>query len=125
MKKLCKIKTNKSPGPDSIHPRVLYEIREVLVSPLLIIFQTSVRTGTIPDPWRDANITAILKKDDKHVAGNYRPVSLTSIACKLLESFVRDSIVKYMKEKKFFSKKQFGFLAGRSSVLQLLKVLER
>ena len=125
MTKLSNLKTNKSPGPDSIHPRVLMEIRQVLVKPLLFIFRTSVRTGTIPDPWRDANITSIFKKGDKKVAGNYRPVSLTSIACKLLESYIRDSLVKYMKDNKFLTKKQFGFLAGRSTVLQLLKVLDR
>ena len=125
LKKLGRLKTSKSPGPDSIHPRVLSEIRQVLVEPLLSIFQTSVKACKIPDPWRDANITAIFKKGDKHVAGNYRPVSLTSICCKLLESFVRDALIKFMKDNKLFSKKQFGFLSGRSTVLQLLKVLDR
>ena len=88
MKRLCKLKTSKSPGPDSIHPRVVFEVRHAIVKPLLYIFKTSVKTSTIPAPWKDANITAIFKKGDKHVSGNYRPVSLTSIACKILESFI-------------------------------------
>ena len=86
IKKLDKLKISKSPGPDGMHPRVLSELRTVLVSPLLVIFQTSVRTGSLPAAWKDANTSAIHKKGNKHIAGNYRPVSLTSIVCKLLES---------------------------------------
>ena len=117
------LKISKSPGPDGMHPRVLSELRTVLVSPLLVIFQTSVRTGSLPaawNMWKDANISAIHKKGNKHIAGNYRPVSLTSIVCKLLESFVRDALIEYMKVNNLISRKQFGFLSGRSTVLQLL-----
>ena len=60
----------------------------------------------------------------RHAAGNYRPVSLTSIACKILESFIRDAIIRYMRETGLISRKQFGFLTGRSTVLQLLKVID-
>ena len=108
-----------------MHPRVLSELRTVLVSPLLVIFQTSVRTGSLPAAWKDANISAIHKKGNKHIAGNYRPVSLTSIVCKLLESFVRDGLIEYMKVNNLISRKQFGFLTGRSTVLQLLRVLDQ
>ena len=108
-----------------MHPRVLSELRTVLVSPLLVIFQTSVRTGSLPAAWKDANISAIHKKGNKHIAGNYRPVSLTSIVCKLLESFVRDALIEYMKVNNLISRKQFGFLSGRSTVLQLLRVLDQ
>ena len=125
LKKLEKIKTNKAPGPDGMHPLVLNKVRDSIVDPLLIIFQTSVRTKCVPDAWKIAHISAIYKKDNKHVAGNYRPVSLTSIVCKLLESFIRDALVDYMKSNNFFTNKQFGFLKGRSTVLQLLKVIDR
>ena len=89
------------------------------------MYQTSVRTGKLPSAWKNANITAIHKKGNKHVAGNYRPVSLTSIVCKILESIVRDALIKYMKENRLFSDRQFGFLGGRSTTLQLLKVLDK
>ena len=58
-------------------------------------------------------------------AGNYRPISLTCIVCKVLETIVRESIVKHMQVHKLYSNKQFGFISGRSTVLQLLKVLDR
>jgi hypothetical protein len=34
--------------------------------------------------WRDANIVLLFKKDERHLASNYRPVSLISITCKIL-----------------------------------------
>ena len=92
---------------------------------MYLIFKSSVETGQLPKVWKNANITAIYKKGDKKEAGNYRPVSLTCIVCKVLESIIREKIVDHMNTYKLFSKKQFGFLSGRSTMLQLLKVLDR
>jgi len=41
--KLCQLKTGKSPGPDRLHPRILYESRDVVVCPLFLIFKTVLR----------------------------------------------------------------------------------
>jgi hypothetical protein len=67
----------------------------------------------------------LFKKGDHKYAGNYRPISLTCIVCKVLETIVRESIVNHMQVHKLYSNKQFGFISGRSTVLQLLKVLDR
>ena len=76
--------------------------------PLTLMFQTSLRTGVLPAAWKKANITAFHKKGGKHVTRNYRPVSLTSIICKVMESIVRNAFVKYMKENLLFTDRQFG-----------------
>lgn len=123
-KLLDKINTNKSPGPDGIHPRVLYEAREMLCLPLSLLFIQSLKTGILPTDWKVANITAIHKKGSKTDPGNYRPVSLTSIVCKLMETLIRDSLVNYMNNNNYFSNKQFGFISGRSTVLQLIQILD-
>ena len=125
LKLLKDIKTGKSPGPDKIHPRVLYEARDMLYKPLTKIFQTSLETKTLPEDWKKANITAIHKKGSKVVAGNYRPVSLTSVVCKLLETLIRNHLLKHLKSNNLLSNKQFGFISGRSTVLQLIQVLEK
>ena len=124
-KKLKALKTNKSPGPDKIHPRVLHELSDVLANPLYILFTASVLQETIPEDWRTASVSAIFKKGVKKMPNNYRPVSLTCICCKLLESIFRDVLIDHMKNNKLFSKSQFGFIGGRSTVLQLLTVLDR
>ena len=60
--KLNRLDTSKSPGPDGIHPRVLFELREFILKPLLIIFQTSWELNKLPEDWKLANISAIFKK---------------------------------------------------------------
>ena len=73
----------------------------------------------------EGNNKAIFKKGNRSMAGNYRPVSLTSVVYKLLEKITREHIIKHMKVNKLFSNKQFGFISGRSTSLQLLEVLDK
>ena len=124
LEKLKKINVNKSSGPDEIHPRILYELRSELAYPLVKIFNLSIRSEELPGDWRSANITAIYKKGKKNVVSNYRPISLTCILCKVMESIIRDKIMKYFLENGLFSDRQFGFLKGRSTVVQLLQILD-
>ena len=51
-----------------------------------------------PKDWRIANITPIFKKGSKSLAENYRPISLTSIICKLFESIICDFITQHLNE---------------------------
>jgi hypothetical protein len=93
LKKLLNI--NKSAGPDQIHPRVLFELRNEIAFPLKLIFEQTIKDKKLPTDWRSGNISAIYKKGSKLDAGNYRPISLTCICCKLLESIIRDHIVQF------------------------------
>ena len=108
-KKLEKLKIDKSPGPDQLYPRVLYEVRNVIARPLRTLFNRSLDTGEIPDDWLKADIVALYKKGSRNEVSNYRPVSLTCIICKVLESFIRDHIMEYFAENNLFSNKQYGF----------------
>ena len=124
LKIMKKLKKGKSPGPDNLNSYFLREAADGLCTPLTIIFNFSLEVGEIPEDWKKAKISAIYKKGDKRKAGNYRPVSLTSIVCKIMETLVRDHIVHFIKINMFFSSMQFGFISGRSISLQLLTVLE-
>ena len=85
---LERLDTSKYRGPDGVHPKVLFELREIISIPLLIIFQTSWETSKLPEDWKLANISAIFKIGKKSIADNYRPISLLSICCRLFEKFV-------------------------------------
>ena len=82
----------KSPGPDKVHPRLLKLLSSSVAKPLNVIFNTSLRTGILPDDWKKAHVSAIFKKGERKHPNNYRPISLTSIVCKVLESVIRDAI---------------------------------
>ena len=122
--KLSNLNITKSPGPDLLHPGVLHEIRRELAQPLQIIFTTSLHLATLPVDWKSANVVATHKKGNKYEPSNYRPVSLACIICKLMESIIRDDLMSYFFTNAFFSNKQYGFINGRSTVLQLLRIMD-
>jgi hypothetical protein len=119
-KLLKELNTTKSPGPDQVHPKVLYELTDIIDKSLCTIFNSSFKTGTVPKGWRIGQITELFKRGSKNSASNYRPVSLTSIICKLMEKLIRKRIIQHMDKFDLFSIKQFGFMGGRSTTLQPL-----
>ena len=92
LKALQKLNINKSPGPDEVNPRILKELANELAHPLSVLFNKSMSMGKLPSQWKVAIVKPIFKKGNKAEAGNYRPVSLTSVICKMFEGFVRDVI---------------------------------
>jgi len=79
-----------------------------------MLFESYFRNKCLPSEWKYANITPLYKKGSRSDPENYRPVSLTSIVCKLMESIIRDSVTTHFKLNHLFSNKQFGFIKGRS-----------
>ena len=122
--RLEKLNVNKSCGPDNIHPFVLQATAGASSVPLQIIFSKSLSSGECPSDWRSANVTPIYKKGSRTDPSNYRPVSLTSQVCKVLESIVRKHIIKHLADNNILSDKQHGFREGRSCLTNLLETLE-
>ena len=123
-KLLSNLKTSKSTGPDSIPNLVLKTCATELSMGLSTIFQYSIDIGSLPSDWRDANISPVFKKGDRHLAENYRPVSLTSISCKLLEHILCSQILKHFEQFNVLTKLNHGFRSGFSTETQLLVTLQ-
>jgi len=123
-KKLKGLDPSKAQGPDNLPGRVLKELALELSGPLCLLFNKTLETGEIPEDWKRANVIAIFKKGAKSSPGNYRPVSLTCILCKILESMVRDAIVSFFTDNKLYSNCQHGFRKKRSCMTQLLEVMD-
>ena len=87
-KLLKNIVTSKACGPDNIPNIILKNCAVQLAPGLRTIFQLSVDSGTLPKDWLNANVSPVFKKGDVHMAENYRPLSLTSVSCKLLEHII-------------------------------------
>ena len=124
IKLLGMVKETKSQGPDDIHPKFIKETSKELAKPVSIVFRRSLDEGKLPEIWKIANVTPIHKKGPKHQVGNYRPISLTSILCKILERIIRDCLVDHMETNNLFTTHQHGFRKGRSCVTQLIEVME-
>ena len=122
--KLSEINVNKCIGVDDLHPKLLYELRSELVKPLCTLFNLSVETASLPQDWRDANVTPLYKKGSKNMAENYRPISLTSKIGKILESIIKDSIVSHLEKFSLIRDSQHGFRKGRSCLTNLLDFME-
>ena len=123
-KKLDALNPNKATGPDEIPPRLLKELAAVLAGPIAIIMNKSIQEGNLPSIWKKANVVPIFKKGKKNMSGNYRPVSLTSVTCKILEGLVRQKLVEHLTDNNLVTDYQHGFVSGRSCSTNLLAVLD-
>ena len=74
----------------------------------------------MPDEWKLANVTPIFKKGSKSLPCNYRPISLTSVVCKMLETLIRDKLVNHLEENNLLKNTQHGFRNKRSCLTNLL-----
>ena len=110
---LPKLNIAKSAGPDGLHPHILYELSVQLAQTLFIIFPMSLETGMLPGDWKIAQISPILKKGHRYKPGNYRPVSLTAVICKIPEKLVRRNIIDHLDQNELIDPAQHGFVKVR------------
>jgi len=123
-KRIEKLKNQSSPGLDGITPRLLKETKTEISPILARIFRKSMDTGIVPAEWKQAKVVPIFKKGTKTSPGNYRPVSLTSICCKLMEGVIRDQLVAHLQRNRLINPSQHGFMKSKSCTTNLLEFLE-
>ena len=110
--------------PGDIPARILRECRSSLSYPLFIIWSKSFDSGIVPTFLKYQHISPLYKKGSKSVAGNYRPISLTSHIAKTFERVVRSQLVDYFESADLFNDSQHGFRRGRSCLTQLTRHLD-
>ena len=113
-----------TPGVDGISPKILKETVEQISTPLAHVFNMSLKEGIVPFEWKEANIIPLFKKGSRNKSVNYRPVSLTSVICKLLETIIRDHMMDFLIKHKLINPSQHGFLKAKSCLTNLLCFLE-
>lgn len=95
-KYIRKLNGKGSGGPDGLPAVFFKNVGTNIAFPLSVIFNISVQSGSVPSIWRSAVITPAFKKGSPSDPANYRPISLTCIACKLLECGIKDALLKHM-----------------------------
>ena len=91
---------------------------------LTTLFNASLSQGVVPPDWKTANIVPLFKKGDKSNPANYRPISLTSLTCKILEHVVFSNFMSHFEKYSILDNAQHGFRKNRSCVSQLITTLD-
>ena len=87
---------------------------------LQLLFIASLQTGTVPNDWKQANITPVFKKGEQFKASNYRPVSLTCVCLKVMEHVVVSQVMGHFDQYNILVDCQHGFRKQRSCETQLV-----
>ena len=124
LEQLRQLTEGKAAGPDGIPTKVLKSCAAQLTKPLTIFFKRSLQLGKQPSEWKRPNITPIFKKGSRCKAENYRPVSLTSQVCKILERVILKYIKSHLMHNRLVSTEQHEFQMGISCQTNLLEALE-
>lgn len=95
LKLLQHLKVHKAAGPDQIRPRVLKEMANLVAPMLTVIFKKSYDCGELLKDWKTAQVTPVYKRGMRTDPANYRPISSTCIACKLMEHVLTSGIMKH------------------------------
>lgn len=89
-----------------------------------MIFERSLKTGRLPTDWVKADVMSVFRKEDKSLAANYHPFSLTCILCKVLDHIVASSIVRHLDKQGIMHDLQHGFEEEGSCETQLVMLVE-
>ncbi|MEO0454925.1 MAG: hypothetical protein AAFY98_12445, partial [Verrucomicrobiota bacterium] len=124
MHHLSRRKSFASPGPDGLLYVCFKEAAHILVPILSRLFSFFFDSGSLPSIWKHAQVVPIYKKGSRKLTSNYRPVSLTCSASKLMECVIRDSLWEFWNEHSLIKHSQFGFRSRSATCYQLLEFLE-
>ena len=116
---------NSSPGPDGIHYEMLRRLPLMSLEGILALFNQSWSSGVVPHSWRRAIVAPILKKGKlPSLPSSYRPISLTSTLCKLLERVIATRLRWFLESKNMLNQYQAGFRKGRGCVDHIVRLTQ-
>jgi hypothetical protein len=118
-----KLKLGGACGSDGLPPRLFKKLADSIAEPLSFMFTSFMSVGKVPEEWKHALVTPVYKAGSASNAANYRPISLTCVACKLMERVIVNETLCYLRKHSLLTKQQHGFLSGRSTTSNLLETL--
>ena len=122
---ISKLKPKGSSGQDGISSALLKEINLTTANIITLIINQSISTGIFPDKLKVAKIVPIFKKDNPHLTGNYRPISLLPVISKVFEKVVFSQLYSYFDQNGLLYKSQYGFRKGHSCEFAAMEVTDK
>ena len=122
---LKKCKLGKAPGPDEVTSDMLIQLSEYGKDMLLKIINKTWDSGSLPQVWKTAHITPILKNGKpKNKVNSYRPISLTSCISKVAERMINARLYHWLEKNGKLHPNQAGFRKGRQTIDQLIRLAQ-
>lgn len=120
-KAIKSLKNGKSPGRDGISSMLLKSTYSSYLDVITYIINLSFKTGVFPDKLKNAVVVPIHKAGPTTTCSNFRPISLISTISKIFEKIMKEKVLRFLQNTKFFSDRQFGFRVGINTEAALLK----
>ena len=114
-KTLLQLNTSKSTGPNGIPAVVLKSFAPELAPGFNKLFQLSYSIGIFPSSWKPAHVFPVPKKGDKSDPSNYRPIAITSLISKTMETIIIKQLLVFLETHNLLSDHQYGFRQVRST----------
>ena len=109
-----KLPNKSSSGHDNISNILLKHLKEALIPPLTIIFNSSIKEGMFPHGMKAADVIPLYKTKEKYLVTNYRPISLLVTIFKILEKVVYSRTYNFLTDTDQLYQSQYGFRTGHS-----------
>jgi hypothetical protein len=78
-------------------------ISGVELTPISDMLLRSSDVTTDPSDWKTTIVAPVFKKGDRGQPSNYRPISLTSICCKIMEHIIHSSVLTHLENTNILS----------------------
>ena len=118
-----KLQLNKAKGNDMLPPILFRKLKDHLAHSLHQLFSKALQTCVYPSEWKKSSCYTTIQRGSKQIVASYRPVSLLTIPSKLFEKLLFRRLFLHLKP--FLHHSQYGFRPRRSTVTQLLVLLDK
>ena len=119
-------KKDTATGKDNISYNLIKHLHPNFKNILLTFYNTLFVGKQFPSEWREAIVIPLPKPGkDKHDPSSYRPISLTSHLCKVMETMLNNRLKWFLDREGILDSAQSGFRAKRSTIDHLVRLETR
>ena len=116
-------KTQPLVGTTSLHQCHQCHLPESSLQVLLDLYNETWRQQQLPKEWKHSKIVPVLKpQKDPTKAVSHRPISLTSVPCKVMERMVNNRLTWYLERNNLLSPIQSGFRSNRNTMDNIIRL---
>ena len=118
-----KLKPKSSYGHDDISIKLLTQTLDNIIQPVTHIINRSFDTGIVPNEMKMVNVIPVYKSSYPSLLKNYRPVSLLTAFCKLIETLMFNKFISFLNSNNTLFQHQYGFRSKHSTIHPIIRLL--